>query len=507
MPEEQQQQQTIKPTLAQEANTLEYAQSLDAKDHMRSFREKFIIPSKSNIKTKKVVQPGSSPFSTPLSCDIITDSQPESEDPCIYFCGNSLGLQPRATREYISKYLDTWATIGVHGHFRPLENSPMIQWQLLAEDVSRQFAPIVGASPFEVGIMASLTVNLHLLMASFYTPTATKNKIILDWKAFPSDHFAIESQIRQHGYNPEESMILIGPEEGTFEVTTEKILSVIDEHASDTALLLLPGIQYYTGQFFDMKTITAYAQSKGLTVGWDLAHAVGNVPLQLHDWNVDFAVWCTYKYLNSGPGGVGGFYVHERHGTVDYSQGENKPVYRHRLAGWYGGDQVGRMNMQNSKSSHVVFSSCLLGSNLTKRIDFRPSPGASGYQVSTSSTVELASLSGSLSVFNQTSMSDIRAKSVKLTAYLETLLHASPHYKHGFSIITPSNPDARGTQLSVLLADGRLDTVSDMLEQAGIVADKRKPGVIRIAPVPLYNTYAEVWSFVQIFNEALGKFE
>ncbi|KAG4412465.1 Kynureninase (L-kynurenine hydrolase) [Cadophora malorum] len=467
MPEEQQQQQTIKPTFAQEANTLEYAQSLDAKDHMRSFREKFIIPSKSNIKTKKVVQP-------------------ESEDPCIYFCGNSLGLQPRATREYISKYLDTWATIGVHGHFRPLENSPMIQWQLLAEDVSRQFAPIVGASPSEVGIMASLTVNLHLLMASFYTPTATKNKIILDWKAFPSDHFAIESQIRQHGYNPEESMILIGPEEGTFEVTTEKILSVIDEHASTTALLLLPGIQYYTGQFFDMKTITAYAQSKGLTVGWDLAHAVGNVPLQLHDWNVDFAVWCTYKYLNSGPGGVGGFYVHERHGTVDYSQGENKPVYRHRLAGWYGGDQVGRMNMQNN---------------------FRPSPGASGYQVSTSSTVELASLSGSLSVFNQTSMSDIRAKSVKLTAYLETLLHASPHYKRGFSIITPSNPDARGTQLSVLLADGRLDTVSDMLEQAGIVADKRKPGVIRIAPVPLYNTYAEVWSFVQIFNEALGKFE
>lgn len=231
----------------------------------------------------------------------------------------------------------------------------MIQWQLLAEDVSRQFAPIVGASPFEVGIMGSLTVNLHLLMASFYTPTATKNKIILDWKAFPSDHFAIESQIRQHGYNPEESMILIGPEEGTFEVTTEKILSVIDEHASTTALLLLPGIQYYTGQFFDIKTITAYAQSKGLTVGWDLAHAVGNVPLQLHDWNVDFAVWCTYKYLNSGPGGVGGFYVHERHGKVDYSEGENKPVYRHRLAGWYGGDQVGRMNMQNSKSIHSPY--------------------------------------------------------------------------------------------------------------------------------------------------------
>lgn len=378
----------------------------------------------------------------------------------------------------------------------------MIQWQLLAEDVSKQFAPIVGASPSEVGIMGSLTVNLHLLMASFYTPTAERNKIILDWKAFPSDHFAIESQILHAGYKPEESMVLIGPDEGSFEVSTEKILSVIDEHASTTALLLLPGIQYYTGQFFDIKTITAYAQAKGIIVAWDLAHAVGNVPLQLHDWNVDFAVWCTYKYLNSGPGGVGGFYVHERHGKVDYSEGENKPVYRPRLAGWYGGDQVGRMNMENSKSLNfaVQAKSALISA------EFRPSPGASGYQVSTSSTVELASLSGSLSVFNQTSMDDIRRKSVKLTAYLEHLLHASPHYKSGFKIITPADPEARGTQLSVMLKDGRLDTVSSMLDEAGIVADKRKPGVIRIAPVPLYNTYSEVWSFVQIFNEALAKF-
>ncbi len=196
--------------------------------------------------------------------------------------------------------------------------------------------------------MGTLTGNLHLLMASFYTPTREKSKIILDWKAFPSDHFAIESQIRGHGYDPKEAMVMIGPEEGSYEVSTEAILKVIDENAPTTALLLLPGIQYYTGQFFDMKTITKYAQDRGLIVGWDLAHAAGNVPLQLHDWNVDFAAWCTYKYMNAGPGAIAGLYVHERHGRVEYSEGGDKPVFRHRLAGWYGGDQTGRMNMENS---------------------------------------------------------------------------------------------------------------------------------------------------------------
>lgn len=273
----------------------------------------------------------------------------QSDDPCIYFCGNSLGLQPRAVPEFIQTHLDTWSTIGVHGHFRQLDDSPFSQWQLLAEHAAAQCAPIVGAAASEVAIMGSLTMNLHLLMASFYLPTATKNKIILDWKAFPSDHFAIESQIRGHGYNPDEAMIMIGPEEGEYEVSTESILKVIDEHASTTALVLFPGIQYYTGQLFEIKTITAYAQSKGLTVGWDLAHAAGNVPLQLHDWNVDFAAWCTYKYMNAGPGSIAGLYVHERHGTVDYSQDAQKPVFRHRLSGWYGGDQAGRMNMDNRK--------------------------------------------------------------------------------------------------------------------------------------------------------------
>lgn len=338
-----------KPSFSAEANTLEYAKSLDAKDHLRSFREKFIIPSKANTKTKKVVKPGLPPHSYPsLSCDIDHFPETTSDDPCIYFCGNSLGLQPRATAEYLQTHLNTWASIGVHGHFRDLEDSPLTQWQLLAEHASKQQAPIVGASPSEVATMGSLTMNLHLLMGSFYTPTATKNKIILDWKAFPSDHYAIESQIRGHGYNPDEAMVMIGPDEGEYEVSTEKILSIIDEHASTTALVLLPGIQYYTGQFFDIKTITAFAQSKGLLVGWDLAHAAGNVPLQLHDWNVDFAAWCTYKYMNAGPGAIAGLYVHERHGKVEYPEGDGKSVFRHRLSGWYGGDQVGRFNMDNS---------------------------------------------------------------------------------------------------------------------------------------------------------------
>lgn len=433
---------------------------------MRAFREKFVIPSKTNIKAKKLSKPD------------------QSTEPCIYFCGNSLGLQPRATAEYIQNHLDTWATIGVHGHFRKLEDSPMIQWQLLAEHASKQQAPIVGASAFEVGTMGSLTTNLHLLMASFYNPTAEKSKIIMDWKAFPSDHFTIESQIRGHGYDPNKSMVMIGPEEGEYEISTERILSIIDKHASTTALVLLPGIQYYTGQFFDMKTITAYAQSKGLLVGWDLAHAAGNVPLELHDWNVDFAVWCTYKYMNAGPGAIAGFYVHERHGKVKYEN--DKPVFRHRLSGWYGGDQVGRMNMDNN---------------------FRPSPGASGYQVSNPSAIDLASLCGALSVLNQTSMADIRKKSVKLTAYLEHLLLMTAPSDRAFQIITPSNPDTRGAQLSILLRPGRIDTLFEMLEEEAIVADKRRPDVIRLAPVPLYNTYEEVWKFVQIFNAALKKCE
>ncbi|KAG9232435.1 kynureninase [Amylocarpus encephaloides] len=461
-----------KPIFSADANSLEYARSLDAKCHMREFRSKFIIPSKEHTKSKKAVK--------------VVKSDEPSPDPAIYFCGNSLGLQPKAISEFLQIHLNTWASIGVHGHFRDMEGSPLKQWQLLAEHASEQQAPIVGALPSEVATMGSLTMNLHLLMGSFYCPTSTKNKVILDWKAFPSDHYCVESQIRMHGYNPAESMIFMGPKDGEYEVSTESILKLIDEHAETTCLVLLPGIQYYTGQFFDIKQITAYAQSKGLLIGWDCAHAAGNVPLQLHDWNVDFAVWCTYKYMNAGPGAIAGLYVHERHGKVEFPADNGAPVFRPRLSGWYGGDQVGRFNMDNK---------------------FRPSPGASGYQVSNPSVIDLTALCGSLSVFNQTSMADLRKKALSITAYLEHLLYSTSNNNRAFKIITPNEPAARGTQLSILLKPGRLDTLSEMLEDAGIVVDKRKPDVIRVAPVPMYNTYEDVWNFVQVFNQALAKCE
>ncbi|KAH8704172.1 putative kynureninase [Talaromyces proteolyticus] len=443
----------------------EYAESLDSADPLRSFRDKFIIPSKSNLKTTKLAKPGL------------------SQDQCIYFCGNSLGLQPRATAKYLEAHLDTWSSIGVCGHFRDLEDSPLKQWQLLAEQAAEDMSKIVGAAPEEVAAMGTLTSNLHLLLASFYTPTQTKHKILLDWKAFPSDHYAIESQIKWHGGNPDESMVLISPDEGEYVISTEKILSIIDEHASEAAMLLLPGIQYYSGQFFDIPTITAYAQSRGLVVGWDLAHAYGNVEVKLHDWNVDFAVWCTYKYGNAGPGAIGGLFVHDRHGAVDYSQGEDKPVYRNRLSGWYGGDRSVRFKMDNK---------------------FKPIPGAGGFQVSNPSAVDLASLCSALSVFNDTSIQQIRAKSLRITAYLEHLLLAgTTEESRQYRIITPSDPNSRGAQLSLLLKPGLLDRVSQRLEDAGIICDKRQPDVVRAAPAPLYNTFTEVWEFVNELKAAV----
>lgn len=290
----------------------------------------------------------------------------------------------------------------------------------------------------------------------------------------------IESQIKWHGLNPEESMIMIGPEEGEYNIPTKKILAVIDEHAETAALLLLPGIQYYSGQFFEMEKITAYAQSKGLVVGWDLAHAAGNVPLKLHDWNVDFAAWCTYKYINGGPGSIAGLFVHERHGKVEYRDDEENPVYRPRLMGWYGGDSVSRFKMDNK---------------------FKPLPGAGGFQQSNPSIVDIASLMGGLSVFNETSMADIRKKSLKITGYLEFLLVELN--SSAFRMISPTDPEQRGTQLCLLFQPGLLETIFTGLEADGIIVDRRKPDVMRVAPVPLYNTYIDVWNFVETLRKAL----
>ncbi|KAE8380299.1 pyridoxal phosphate-dependent transferase [Aspergillus bertholletiae] len=456
-----------KPVFPENAGSKEYAASLDAADPLASFREKFIIPSKANINSTKLAKPGL------------------SSDQCIYFCGNSLGIQPKATAEYLEAQLDTWSSIGVSGHFVELEGSPLKPWQLLSEQAAASMSKIVGAQAEEVAAMATLTANLHFLLASFYKPTPTKHKILLDWKAFPSDHYAIESHLAWHNLDPKQSMVLIGPDEGEYEISTEKILSYIDEHAESAALLLLPGIQYYTGQLFDIPKITAYAQSRNLTVGWDLAHAYGNAELKLHEWNVDFAVWCTYKYGNAGPGAIGGLFVHERHGQVDYSEGEDAPKFRHRLTGWYGGDRSVRFKMDNK---------------------FKPIPGAGGWQMSNPSAIDLACLCASLSVFDETSMAELRKKSIMLTAYLEhLLLKDTTDETRPFRIITPADPEARGAQLSLLLKPGLLQNVSQKLQEGGIVCDKREPGVVRVAPTPLYNTFTDVWRFVSYFKAALDE--
>ncbi|KAL1971628.1 hypothetical protein VTN31DRAFT_2249 [Thermomyces dupontii] len=457
------------PGFPSEALTRHYAESLDAQDPLRSLREEFLIPSKGNLKTTR-----------------LTEHDPHGE-PCIYFCGNSLGLQPKKVSSYLQAHLDTWATIGVGGHFRDLEGSPLRQWQLLSEQAAASMARIVGAKPEEVAAMGTLTANLHLLLASFYTPEreegGKRRKVLLDWKAFPSDHYAIESQIKWHGLDPSTEMVLIGPDEGEYEIPTSKILSIIDKHASDAALLLLPGIQYYSGQYFEIPTITRYAHDKGIVVGWDLAHAYGNVELALHDWDVDFAVWCTYKYGNAGPGAIAGLFVHEKHGKVDLTH-DGKLDFRHRLTGWYGGDRSVRFKMDNR---------------------FKPIPGAGGFQLSNPSAVDLASLCAALSVFDKTSMTELRKKSLSLTGYLEYLLLADSEKSRLFRIITPADPAARGAQLSLLLKPGLLDRVAKNLEDAGIVCDKRQPDVVRVAPAPLYNTYTEVWEFVQVFKKALEK--
>ncbi|OJI98358.1 hypothetical protein ASPVEDRAFT_185739 [Aspergillus versicolor CBS 583.65] len=456
----------LKPVFPENAASKDYAAYLDAADPLAAFRHKFIVPSKANIASKRLAKPNL------------------SSDPCIYFCGNSLGIQPKAVSRYLEAQLNTWSSIGVNGHFTKIEDSPLEPWQLLADQAASSMCKLVGAAPEEVTAMATLTANLHMLMASFYKPTATKHKILLDWKAFPSDHYAIESHIGWHELDPKQSMVLIGPEDGEYKISTEKILSYIDQHADEAALLLLPGIQYYTGQLFDIKTITEYAQSKGLVVGWDLAHAYANVELKLHDWNVDFAAWCTYKYGNAGPGAIGGLFVHERHGSVDYSQGEDSPQFRHRLTGWYGGDRSVRFKMDNK---------------------FKPTPGAGGFQLSNPSAIDLACLCGSLSVFDETSMTELRHKSVQLTGYLEyLLLKDTTDDTRPFRIITPSNPKERGAQLSLLLKPGLLQKVASRLQEAAIVCDKREPGVVRVAPAPLYNTFSEVWSFVEQFRAALS---
>ncbi|KAI9871695.1 MAG: Kynureninase (L-kynurenine hydrolase) [Pleopsidium flavum] len=457
------------------AYTKEYAQSLDAKDPLKDLRKEFIIPSKADLKRKTLKK---------------QENENETSDPCIYLCGNSLGLQPCRTSQRIQSHLSAWASKGVLGHFVVHEDSTLPAFLHVDDVAAEDMAPIVGASRSEVAVMGSLTSNLHFLMASFYQPNKERWKILIEGKAFPSDHYAVESQIRHHGLDPKDSMIIIDPNSPSDAfITTDHVLSTIDAHASTTALILLPGIQYYTGQYFDIKTITAHAHSKGILIGWDLAHAVGNVDVQLHEWDVDFAAWCNYKYLNSGPGAIAGLFIHEKHGKVDMEkEAQGEEGYRPRLSGWWGGDKTMRFKMDNN---------------------FVPIPGAAGYQVSNPSALDLTAVLSSLEIFKLTTMPAIRQKSTDLTGYLEHLLltyplDAAPSDKP-FALITPSNLAERGAQLSIRLQPGMLESVMRDLEDNGVVIDERRPDVIRVAPAPLYNTFAEVWEFVHVFQGACRK--
>ncbi|KAF7921141.1 uncharacterized protein EAE98_008567 [Botrytis deweyae] len=458
----------------QHMNSREYAVSQDAQDPLRQIRDEFLIPSTADLQAR-----------TLSSLESRTSSP---GDPCVYLCGNSLGLQPRTTSTRIEQYLKTWATQGVFGHFKPLSDSPLPTWLHVDSSASENIAPIVGAEPSEVNVMQTLTANLHLLMSAFYNPDINgRHKIILESKAFPSDHYAVESQIRHHNLSPATSMITLESRSITEPtLSTDYILKAIETHAKDTAILILPGIQFYTGQLFDIPLITRRARDLGIFVIWDLAHAVGNVPLYLHDWDVDAAAWCTYKYLNSGPGCIGGMFIHERNTQVSASSQNTDPGagFVNRLSGWWGNDKNTRFAMENR---------------------FVPIAGAAGFQLSNPSVLDITSLNASLEMFKLAGgMEMLRAKSVELTAYLEDLLLDTAIFgKSRFSIITPRDREQRGAQLSLQLADGLLNVVMKELELRGVVVDERQPNVIRVAPAPLYNSFEDVWKFVEAFKEAM----
>jgi len=390
---------------------------------------------------------------------------PKFEDgDCIYFCGHSLGLQPKTVATYVEQALGDWAKLGVEGHFQAAD-----PWMPYHRLLTGPMAELLGAKPLEVVVMNSLTVNLHLMMVSFYRPTKQRHKIVVERGAFPSDQYAVKSQVRFHGFDPETSLIELTPREGESCIRDEDIQSLIDSAGDEIALILLGGVNYATGQAFDLASIARLGHERGCMVGFDLAHAAGNLILKLHEWGPDFAVWCNYKYLNGGPGCVGGCFVHERHADT-----RDLP----RFAGWWGHDEASRFQM---------------GPN------FQAMPGAEGWQLSNPAILSLAGLRASLDIFHEAGMERLRAKSTSLTGYLEFLLErsASPQ----FSIITPKENHRRGAQLSIRIS-GNGRALCDRLAQEGIFGDWREPDILRVAPVPLYNSYHDVFRFVQRFSTA-----
>jgi len=384
----------------------------------------------------------------------------------IYLCGNSLGLQPRGTARYVQEELEDWQRLAVKGHFagrRP--------WMPYHELFTGKTARVVGALPSEVVNMNSLTVNLHLMMVSFYRPTPQRHKLVVEKGAFPSDRYAVESQAKLHGLDPDRSLIELAPRRDDAYVSVDEIETLLEEEGREIALLMLPGVQYYSGQVFDMARIVEAGHKAGCLVGFDLAHAAGNIPLKLHDWDVDFAVWCNYKYMNAGPGAVAGCFVHERHARA---------FDRPRLAGWWGHDKKSRFRMGP---------------------EFVPMAGAEGWQLSNPPVLGLAPLLASLEIFDEAGMDALREKSVKLTDYLEFLLKEK--LSGIVEILTTSKPAERGCQLSLRLHAGRKQArrVFEQLEQAGVTSDWREPDVIRVAPVPLYNSFSDVYGFVKTLAE------
>ncbi|MDP4261886.1 MAG: kynureninase [Bacteroidota bacterium] len=420
-------------------NTRKFAQQLDSKDVLNGFRGRFYIPQ-------------------------------HNEKDCIYFTGNSLGLQPKTAREYVNLELDDWAKFGVEGHFHA--KNP---WMPYHEIFPRQLAKIVGCLPQEVVVMNSLTVNLHLLMVTFYRPTRQRYKIICEARAFPSDQYAFESQVRYHGFDPADAIVEVMPREGEYTIRMEDILSTIRQYRHQTALVLFGGVNYYTGQYFDCKAITEAAHQAGAYAGFDLAHAAGNVELHLHDWNADFACWCSYKYLNSGPGGVAGIYIHEKHAV-------NKDLPR--FAGWWGYTKETRFKMEKG---------------------FDPIPTAEGWQLSNAPILAMAAHKASLDIFEEAGMDHLHRKRKNLSAYLHYILNDINEKQPGkiIEIITPPGEEERGCQVSMLMRK-RGKEVFDKLVKEGVVPDWREPDVIRVAPVPLYNSYEDVWRFGNIVDSLIS---
>jgi kynureninase len=413
-----------------------FAKQLDAEDPLRQFRDKFHLP-------------------------LGKDSQP-----LIYFAGNSLGLMPKSARQVVEQELDDWANLGVDAHLEA--KTP---WYSYHETLREPTARLLGAKSVEVICMNSLTVNLHLMLATFYRPTKSRFKIVMEDPAFPSDTYAIKTQMVHHGLEPKDALVLTAPRKGEFMVRTEDTLNLIEKEGDQIAVVMICGVNFFTGQLLDIQKITAAAQKRGITLGIDLAHAIGNVPLALHQWNVDFAVWCSYKYLNAGPGAVAGAFVHERHAT-------NTKLPR--LAGWFGNDPNTRFRLHLEP-------------------DFIPVASADAWQISNPPIFSMAPLRASLAIFDEAGgMDPLRTKSLKLTGYLEFLLEQNGSNR--YAVITPGDTNARGCQLSIL-AHEHPKELFKKVAAAGVKCDFREPNVIRVAPTPLYNTFHEVWRFAKILSE------